>query len=315
MRATGRPLTPGWVAGSVRARHLLARRIGRDAARELAASPSLENALEQLAGTAYGGFVHPGADLLTAQRAVAAAVLWHVRVLTGWAPPGALEAIRALAAWFELVNVEDRISYIGGGDAPDPFALGGLSAGWRRLAGVQTLAELRAGLAGSAWGDPGSDDPAAIRLALRMAWARRVLAAVEEAGEWAAGAVALLMARELFMANHGAGALAAGRPPGVGARWPQAASLAALRAALPAQAAWALAGIDDPDDLWRGEVAWWRRVERDASAMALRERLGRSAVVGAVTLLGVDGRRVAAALEVAARGGAGLALEVFDDVA
>ena len=98
MRQADRPLTPGWVAGSVRARHMLARRVGRGPAFALAASPSLDAALAMLSGSAYGRFVRPDMDLAAAQRAVAETVLWNVRVISGWTPPGALEPVRALAA-------------------------------------------------------------------------------------------------------------------------------------------------------------------------------------------------------------------------
>lgn len=315
MRPADRPLTPGWVAGSVRARHMLARRLGRAAATELAQCGSLDRAIAMLSGSAYGRSVRAGMDLAAAQRAVAETVLWHVRVLAGWAPPRALEAVRSLAAWFELANVEERLTYLEGGKVPAPFELGGLGAAWPRLAGAQSAAELRSGLTGSAWGDPGSDDSAAIRLALRMSWARRVLTTVDEAAAWAAGAVALLLARELFMAGRAAGALAAHRPPGVGSAWTQATTVRALYAALPAQAAWALDGVDDTAELWRAEMAWWRRVDADAAQLARHAHLGMPAVVGSIALLGIDGWRTGAALEVAARGGAPDAREAFEQLA
>ena len=129
-----------------------------------------------------------------------------------------------------------------------------------------------------------------------MSWARRVLATVEEAAPWVAELAAL-------------------RPPGIGSAWAGAASIGALRAALPAQAAWALAGVDDPGELWRAEASWWRRVAADATRMARHAHLGMPAVVGSIALLGVDGRRTVAALEVAARAGAPEAQEVFEQVA
>ena len=116
MRQAQRPLTPGWVAGSVRARHMLARRIGRDQARELVGAASLEDALARLSGSAYGRYLRAGMDLASAQRALAETTLWHIRVLAGWASPQGLEAIRSLAAWFELVNIEDRLAFLGGGE-------------------------------------------------------------------------------------------------------------------------------------------------------------------------------------------------------
>ncbi len=315
MRSRQRPLSPGWVAGSVRARHLLARRFGREAALALAGSTSLEEAVSVLAGTAYGRSVRPGMDLAAAQRALGETALWHVRVLAGWTPPRGLEPVRALAAWFELANIEDRLAYLAGGEMPAPFALGGLATVWPRLAAAQSAAEVRTALVGSPWGDPGADDPAAIGLGLRIAWARRVLGAVEEAVDWAAGAVALLLARELFLAGRSAGLLAARRPPGVGSAWPRASSLGALREALPPQAAWALSGVDEPGELWRGEAAWWRRVEQDGARLAREPHMGRATVIGCVVLLGVDAWRTAGALESAARGGGTVPMEVFEEIA
>lgn len=314
MRQAQRPLGPGWVAGSVRARHLLVRRLGHDRARALATSPSLEDALAALAGTAYGRLVRQGMGLAEAQRAAAATALWHIRVLAGWLPPGALQPVRALAAWFELANVEDRLRYLAGQDVWPPFELGALATAWPLVAGAQSAAEVRARLAGSPWGDPGTEEPADLGLALRLSWGRRVLGAVEEAREWAAGAVALLLARELLVAGRPAGALTAHRPPGVGSAWAHAASLPALRAALPADAGWTLERLEQPSDLWRAEAAWWRRVEEDGGRLARDPHMGRPTVIGCVVLLGIDAWRTAGALEAAARGGAPAALKAFDEI-
>jgi hypothetical protein len=303
------------VAGSVRARHLLARRLGREDAWALAEAPSLDAALERLAGSAYGRRCRPGSTLAAAQRAIADTALWHVRLLAGWTPPRGLEPVRALTAGFEIANVDDRLAYLGGAEVPAPFELGGLATAWPRIAGTQSAGELRGVLTGSPWGDPGSDEPAAIRLALRLAWARRVLASVEEAVDWAAGAVALLLARELFLAGRPADRLWELHPPGVGREWPRAATLAELRAALSPEAAWALQDAVAPDELWRWEVAWWRRVEADAEPLARSAHMGLAAVVGCVALLGVDAWRTAGALESAARGGGSAALEVFAEIA
>ena len=315
MREAQWTLSPGWVAGSVRARSLLSRRLGREQARAVAASASLEEALGALAASAYGRHVRPGMDLAHAQRGVAATTLWHIRVLAGWAPPGAQEAIRALSAWFELANVEDRLAFLAGGEAATPFTLGGLATAWPRLADARTVSEVRVALAGSPWGDPVTQEPADVRLALRLGWARRVLQAVPEAGDWAAGAVALVVARELFLAGRSADDLATHRPPGIGVEWAQAGSLRTLRDALPAQAAWALDGIEEPGDLWRAEVAWWRRVEEDAEGLVHAPLMGEPMVIGSVVSLGIDAWRTAAALEAAARGGAGDSYDAFEAVA
>ena len=314
MRQAQRPLGPSWVAGSVRARHLLVRRLGRDRARALATSPSLEDALAVLAGTAYGRLVRQGMGLAEAQHAVAATALWHIRVLAGWLPSGALQPVRALAAWFELVNVEDRLRYLAGHEVRPPFTLGALATAWPLVAGAQSAAEVRARLVGSPWGDPGTEEPADLGLALRLSYGRRVLSAVEEAGEWAAGAVALLIARELFVAGRPAGALVTHRPPGVGSAWARASSLPALRSALPSYARWALEGVERPGDLWRAEAAWWRRVEEDGDRLARDPHMGRPTVIGCVVLLGIDARRTAGARDAAARAGAPAALEAFDEI-
>jgi hypothetical protein len=291
---------------------MLLRRLGRERARTIAGAASLDEAVGRLAGTAYGRTVVASMDLATAQRAIGETALWHVRVLAGWAPPHAIEPIRALAAWFELANIGDRIAYLRGGPRATPFALGGLASVRSPVAGVQSLGELRNALVGSVWGDPGTDDPAGIELALRLSWAARVLDAVEEAEAWAAGAVALLLARELLLAGRPAGELLAHGWPGAGTRWSQASDLDGLRAALPSHAAWVLADIAAPEELWQAEVAWWRRVEADAEQLARSATLGRRALIGSIVLLGADAWRTAAALEVAARGGRGMALEVFE---
>lgn len=315
MRTAPRPLSPGWVGGSVRARHMLARRLGREQSRALAASASLEHALGVLSGSAYGRSVRPEIDLASAQRAIAETALWHVRVLAGWMPPRGIELVRVLAAWFELANVEDRLAYLAGGPLSAPFALGGLATAGARVQSALSVAELREALTESPWGDPGSDEPGAIRLALRLAWARRALASVPEAREWALGAVALLLARELLLAGRPADELAALRPPISGMAWMESASVEALRGALAPESGWALAGIAEPEAIWLGEAAWWRRVEQEAERLARDSEMGRATVIGAVALLGVDASRVAAALESAARGGDAAAIEAFEQIA
>ncbi|HEY0950279.1 hypothetical protein, partial [Nocardioides sp.] len=93
-----------------------------------------------------------------------------------------------------------------------------------------------------------------------------------------------------------------------------AGDLTRARSALPRDARWVVEGIDDREELWRGEVAWWRRVERDGFALLAGTGFGRGPVVGATAVLAADARRVRAALETAADG-TGVAREAFDDVA
>jgi hypothetical protein len=290
---------------------MLTRAIGPAQARALASSPSLRDAIAILVGSSYGRFARPGMDLGEAQRAVAETALWHTRVLAGWMPPRALEPVRALAAWFELVNIEDRLAYLAGGQAPAPLELGGLAVAWRRAADAQSATEIRAALRGSRWGEPGSEDRVTVGLHLRLSWARWVLEAVPEAAEWAAGAVGLLLAKERFLSGRAATELAAQRPPGMGTEWMRATDLQALRRLLPPEAAWALTPVDSPGELWQGEVAWWRRVEGEATLLARNPNLGRPAICGCLALLGVDARRTAAALGAAARDAKG----AFDELA
>jgi hypothetical protein len=238
---------------------MVARRLGHEQSRAVAASPSLEHAIGLLSGSAYGRSVRPGMDLASAQHAIGETALWHVRVLAGWMPPRNIELVRVLAAWFELANVEDRLAYLAGGPLSAPFVLGGLAAAGTHIESALTVAELREALIGSSWGDPGSDEPDGIRLALRFSWARRALASVPEARQWALGAVGLLLARELLLAGGPKDEMAAPRPPVSGTAWMQSASVEALRGALGAESGGALAGIDDPDAIWLGEVEWWSR--------------------------------------------------------
>ena len=204
--------------------------------------------------------------------------------------------------WFELANIEDRLAYFAGAELRAPYELGMLSSVWAGAAAAQSADELRRLLAGSSWGDPGSDDRDDVHLALRLAWARRVSTQVPVARAWAAGAVALLLAGELFVAERPVDDDLVRRVR-LGGSWAGAASIAELREELPRVAAWALDGVDDPADLWRAELAWWRRVAADAELLT-RSRLGGSEVaIGAVALLAVDAMLLTVALAAAAQGG------------
>ena len=95
-------------------------------------------------------------------------------------------------------------------------------------------------------------------------------------------------------------------------RGPAPPGVADLRELLPAPAAWALDGVDDETQLWRAELAWWRRVASDAQVM-IRSRLdGSDVVFGAVALLAHDAMLLNVALGAAARGGGTAVQEVVD---
>lgn len=305
-------MSAGWVAGSVRARLLLGRRLGREGARRLAAAAP-QDALAALASTAYGRR-EPGADVRSAQRAVAATTLLDMRLLAGWLPPRGVATMRALAGWFELVNIEDRLAYLLGGEAAHPFDLGSLGTAWATVGGAQSPGELRSALTASAWGDPRSEEPHDVHRALLLSWARRVAVEVPEARTWIGGALAVLLARERLLLGR-EGPREAAISLGLGSGWHDAASVAALAAALPAWAAWPLAAAEQPEDLWLAEVAWWARVERDAEAMIRDRHAGRSTVVGAVALLAADARLVRVALGASARDDPGMLEEALGEAA
>ena len=306
------------MAGAVRARAMSRRRLGAVEARALAGSPSLELAVDRLADGPYGHDVRPGQTLSQAQRAASATVLWNMRVLAGWLPTGSARVLRLLAGGFEVANVDERLRELEGRAVEPPFHLGSLATTWERAARATSAADIRAVLARSAWGDPGADTPSGVGLGMRLAWASRVAAGIPEARPWACGAAGLIVARELLLAGSAPTPQAQRTlAPLLGSAWTDARTLAALTSRLPADARWVLEGIEDPEDLWRAEPAWWSRLSVDGSSLLHRPGAGPAPVVGSVAVLAVDAWRVRAALEVAARGGSDApgALEVFDAVA
>lgn len=300
-----------WVGASTRARLLLRRRLGHERTAELARSPSLREALQGLSATAYGRELETGLDLESAQRAVAGATLLHLRLLSGWLPPGGADFLRALAAWFELVNVEDRLAYLQGAQLRPAFELGGLASAWPRASKAVTPAELRAALTGSAWGDPGGTTPEEIHLGLRVSWAARVAADAPELRDLVDGALALFLAKELFVTGRPVELFLHLHASGVGSGWEEARTFDELAPGMPRQARWVLEGIDGPGELWRAEVRWWESLEETGQRLIERSRPGRAEITGAVLLLGADTWRTAAALAAAASGGVELR-EVLD---
>ncbi len=308
-------MSAGWVAGSVRAAAMARRRLGPAAVRSMAASPSLAEALGVLDGSPYGSRLHTEATLAGAQHAVAATLLWNLRVLAGWLPATGAEMLRILAGWFEIANVDEHLRTLVGQPAEPPFRLGTLTTAWPRIAGAASLAEVRTVLARSAWGDPGEESPRGIGLGMRLSWAARVDAAVAAARPWAGGAAALLAARETFATGRrlpDSAAATVRRLLGTG--WSGAATIGELAARVGPAARWAVGGVTDPVDLWRAEARWWARLRTDGAAALARSGFGPHRALGAVALLAVDAWQVRAGLELAARGGQ-QASEVLDAVA
>ena len=283
--------------------------------------PTLAAAVEALADTPYGHDVRPGQGLAEAEHAVGAALLWNLRVLAGWLPHEGAAVLRVLAGWFELANLDDRIAELDG-EAPAElaYALGALAATASRIATAASPAALADVLARPPWRVHEAGAAGDLRVAVRLGWAEAVLTAVPEAVSWVRGATALALLTDLAAAGRPATAGSEARiarilgPHVLAATRAASGDLARARSALPRDARWVVEGIDDAGELWRGEVAWWRRVERDGFALLAGTGFGRGPVVGAAAVLGADARRVRAALETAADGTAA-AREAFDDVA
>jgi len=306
-------VSAGWIAGSVRARLLVAeRRLGVEGTRHLAECASLGDALVQLGRSPYRRHVELDLRLDEAQHALAEKTLVDLRLLAGWLPRDAMGLLRALSAWYELANIEDRVAYFDGAPLRTPFELGSLAVAWPQAAQTQSLEELRRVLGRSAWGDPGDTSGTTAGLGLRLAWARRVAAESPAAAHWAAGAAALLLAREIFVVGLPVETLTLPKLTLLGERWQTAGTLPRLVESLPATAAWAFAGVAEAGDLWRAEAGWWRRVEAEAQGLMHSTSAGPEVVTGAVALLAADAHRAAAALAAVGRHGLAGVEEAFD---
>jgi hypothetical protein len=307
-------MSAGWVAAAVRARAMARRQIGAEAARQLAASGSLETALRALAAGPTGRGTGPGQTLPAAQQAVSAALLWDLRVLAGWLPGGGGQLVRALAGWFEIANTDELVLRLSGRAAGSFFDLGALATAWPRLRESGSLADLRAVLAASPWKDPGGDSEYALRTGMRIRWAERVAAIGGRARDWAAAGLALLLAGEQLAAGRPAQPVLRTVAAGLlGQRAVDAPTLSELADRLPGRLSWVLDGLAVPADLWRGEAALWARVERDGQLLLRSPAYDFGPVLGAAAVLAADARRLNAALELASRGGG--PLEAYDAVA
>lgn len=307
-------MTAGWVAASTRGRALLRRRLGPDSARALAGRGWLE-ARESLTATMYGKQLSTGEDRPGVRHAALEATTWQLRVLAGWLPPGHGGLVRVFAAPMEIANIEGHLArLLGGGTAERPIRLGSLAIAWPRIAGTTSPEQVRSVLATSVWGDPGGTDRASMALGLRLAWARRLSTQSVLVRSWAAGAAAVLVARERFgfdrTISERSGLVADDL---LGPRWRDAPSVPALETGLPESASWPLAGIHEAEGLWRAEVAVVRRVSSDAEKLVGARHHDRATVIGIMALMLVDLWRVLALVEVAGLGPG--AEEVFDAVA
>ena len=305
-------MSTGWVAASTRGKALLRRRLGQGAALRLAALPSLGAAVEQLGSGPYGRTLKPGMGLAEAQRAVSATTLWHLRILAGWGPPFGTDSLRAIAGRFEIANISGHLAGFADQPAPAPFDLGTLATAWPAVSRSASVPEVRSCLRSSPWGDPGSDDPAAIRVALELAWARRLTDSALGTAELAAGWATLVIARAMAAGAAGSISPAAARDATrvLGPRWSERSSLEDLSSQLPRAAAGTLAGVATPEELWRAEFRWWSSVEATGASLVARPRPSASTGVGVAAQLTADSWRVRAALSAAAHGGMDLREEL-----
>ncbi len=306
-------MSAGWVAGSVRARLLTRRRLGRDGIRSLAEAASPAEVVRLLAATPYGHDVDETMSPSTARHAIAETSLWHLRVLAGWLTPQGAETVRLVAGWYEIADIEALLADLSGppsGSHPSAsyFELGALGVAWPRLRGAMSPSQVRAILTSSPWGDPGGATPTEIAVGLRLSWARRLHEGVHAAEVWAAGDAALTLAREALVFGRSLTASATVEAVRVlGRAWQQEswATPDELASLLPREARWVLEGVDDPTQLWLAEVAWQRRIEDDALRLVASGRPGPDVVAAASVLMLVDAWRVRAALEAVAWGDVG----------
>lgn len=309
-------MSAGWVAAGVRGRGLLRRRLGRDGAVRLASLPSLGVALAELEDSPYRREIRPGMDLASAQWAVSATVVWHLRVLAGWGPPLAAGPLRVLASAYEIANITGHVARITGQPAPPAYDLGSLGTAWQTVSRSGSPAEVRAALRSCPWGDPGSEELPAMRLSLELAWARRAFDEAPGASDWAVATAAMVIARVITAGARGSLTPGAIRDAThlLGPRWHTADSMQVLTEALPRAAAKALAGVVDPDDLWRAETRLCSTIDNAGAALVARARPDAATGAGVAAQLEADARRVRAALALAACGGGNLA-EVLDELA
>jgi hypothetical protein len=304
-----------WTAVAVRARGLAARRLGRAGAQRLARAGSLDEALRILSRTPYGRYVRAGMDLASAEHALWSTLLWHLRVLAGWAPSRGLDRVRLLAAGFEIANVVGLLAQLEGRAAAPPYALGALTTSWGTISRAPSAEDVRHGLATSVWGDPGGSDLSSVAVAMQAAWVRRVAFGVPEAQGWARIFAGLLVARMVAVGYPSvAGASRRNLRLVLGGKWESVPAIGELADSLSTLAAQALADVREAGDLWRAEAGAWSLIEAQALRLQAGWRPAPSAVVAVSGLLAADAWRTRAALEVATHGGA-TPIEILNVVA
>ena len=101
-------------------------------------------------------------------------------------------------------------------------------------------------------------------MGVQLAWAFRVATGVPEAGDWACGGAAVLVARRLLLEGRPLAPPAQANAERILGRASTAAqNLQEFSGQLPPRARWALAGTADVGELWQAEFRWLSRVELD----------------------------------------------------
>lgn len=305
-------MTGAWVGADVRAIAMSRRTVGRAGASSIAACTDLAAALVELQNSPYARDVRPSQDLATAQRAVASTLLWNVRVIAGWAPASGVGMLRIAMAWFEILNIEARLRHADRGSEEPQFEMGSLAttAGGSE---AMTSGNVLEQLGRTWWGRPSSDSLWDVGLAMRSRLVDRASSGVPGASAWAAGAAALIVAREQVVAgNRLPSDVRSNLAHTLGQPALEADTVQALQERLPNRARWVLDNVRTAADMWRAESGWWARVEADGRELLRRSSFGPEPVVGAVAVMAADAWRVRAALHAAAVGGA---TEEFDALA
>ena len=236
-----------WVAGCVRARLLLEHRAGPAAAVRLAGAASLGEALAGLAGTAYAPAVRRGdaGGGAAGGRSVHGLAAPRARRLAASRCSDGAPLARGVVRAREPRGPARRTSPEGASAPRSSSACSPRSGRPRRRRRAR-----RASAACSrarAWGDPGSDDPEDIHLALRLAWARRVAAQAPEARAWAVGSGCDPARRGAVRRRPPAEIRSRAAHPSSERRGAARRPSPSCAALLPAHAAWALDGIEEPE--------------------------------------------------------------------
>jgi hypothetical protein len=218
--------------------------------------------------------------------------------------------VRTLAGAWEIANLSLVLASMRGATPVTTYELGDLATISRRYLSASSPRDLRRLLAVSAWGDPFTDEPAELLGWMRLRWGERVATVVPGASDWAAGYLALEIARALFVDGRRPGRRGWPVSP-LGTGWEKGSSIPDLARRLAPRARSTLAGVEDGTGLWSAEARWLSAVERMALERQDRIRPGSAEeVVASAVVLGADAWRTRAALEVASRGGQ--PLEAFD---